>query len=164
MITEKPTEKEAVHKLEEELKTQLEEKSKLSEDRLNQLKYLQADFDNYRKKFEKEKKDIIKLANENLIKEFLIVLDDLERAQKENENNKGLSLLYKNFLKILEKNGLKQIESLGKKFNPILHEVLTKEESEEDEGIILEEFQKGFMLKDKVIRPSKVKISGEKIN
>jgi molecular chaperone GrpE len=158
MITEKPAEKEAIQKLKEEL----EEKSKLSEDRLNQLKYLQADFDNYRKNFEKEKKDIIKLANENLIKEFLIILDDLERAQKENENNKGLSLLYKNFLKILEKNGLKQIESLGKKFNPNLHEVLMKEESEEDEGIILEEFQKGFMLKDKVIRPSKVKISGEK--
>ena len=162
MTAEKPTEKETVHKLEEELKIQLEEKNKLAEDRLNKLKYLQADFDNYRKNFEKEKKDIIKLANENLIKEFLVVLDDLERAERENGNNKGLSLLYKNFLNILEKNGLKKIECLGRKFNPNLHEVLMKEESEEDEGIILEEFQKGFILNSKVIRPSQVKIS-EKI-
>ena len=142
--------------------TELTEKAKLADDRLNQLKYLQADFDNYRKKFDKEKEDIIRLANENLIKELLTVLDDLERSIKliQDETNKnGLVLVYKNFLKILEKHGLKQIESLGKKFDPNLHEVLMKEKSEKEEGVILEEIQKGFMLKSKVIRPSQVKIT-----
>ena len=160
--TEKLTKKKAQEEI-EALKNGLNEKTKLSEDRLNQLKYLQADFDNYRKKFDKEKEEIIKLANENLIKELLVVLDDLERALKETENKHGLLLLYKNFLKILEKQGLKQIESVGKKFNPNLHEVLTKEKSEKENEMILEEFRKGFMLKEKVIRPSQVKIS-EKID
>src|SRR3989338_9909864 len=67
--------------------TELIENSKLAEERLNQLKYLQADFDNYRKNFEKEKESIIRLANEKIIKELLVVLDDLERAQKENNEN-----------------------------------------------------------------------------
>ena len=155
-VAEKLTKKKAQEEI-QKLEKQLEEKTKLADDRLNQLKYLQADFDNYRKKFDREKEDIINLANENLIKEMLIVLDDLERALK--ENKQGLLLLHKNFLKILEKHGLKYIECAGKKFDPRLHEVLMKEKSEKEDGTILEEFQKGFMLKLKVIRPSQVKIS-----
>ncbi len=147
------------------LSNDLREKSSLAEDRLNQLRYLQADFDNYRKKFDKEKEDIIKLANENLVKELLVIADDFERCVKETHDDKikkGLELVYKNFLKILEKYGLKQIESIGKKFDPNYHEVLMKENSDKD-GVILDEIQKGFMLKNKVIRTSKVKI-GEKQN
>jgi len=145
-----------------ELKKQLDEKTKLAEERLNQLKYLQADFDNYRKNFEREKEAIIELANENLIKDLLIVLDDFERALKsvENERNKeGLAMLHKNFLKILERHGLKQIEALGKKFDPYYHEAFLKEKSDKEDGTVLEELQKGYMLKSKVIRHSKVKIA-----
>jgi len=147
------------------LEKELEEKAKLAEDRLNQLKYLQADFDNYRKKFEREKEDIIRLANENLIKELIIILDDFERSLNEVKDEKlktGLFLIYKNLFKLLEKHGLKQIEALGKRFDHNFHEVLLKESSDK-EGIILEEFQKGYILKSKVIRTSKVKI-GEKQN
>lgn len=147
------------------LQKELEENKNLAQDRLNKLKYLQADFDNYRKKFDREKEDIIKLANENLIKELLVIIDDFERSLeqiKDQEAKKGFILVYKNLLKILENYGLKQINDLGKKFNPNHHEVLLKEPNEKD-GIILEELQKGFMLKNKIIRTSKVKI-GEKQN
>ncbi len=140
----------------------LEEYKKLSEERLNQIRYLQADFDNYRKKFEKEKENIIRLANENLINELIVVLDDFESSVKliENEKNKeGIILIQKKFFSLLQKHGLVEIESMGKKFDPNFHEVLCKELSEHDEDEIIEEIQKGYVLCSKVIRPSKVKVS-----
>jgi len=145
-----------------ELQREMEEKARLAEERLNQLKYLQADFENYRKNFDREKEFIIELANEGLIKDLLVILDDFERALQsvENERNReGLVMLYNNFLKILEKHGLRQIEALGKKFDPYYHEALLRESSDKEEGTILEELQKGYMLKSKVIRHSKVKIA-----
>ena len=147
------------------LENEIKETKILAEERLNQLKYLQADFDNYRKKFDKEKEDIIKLANENLIKELLVVVDDFERSLiqiQDEEIKNGLLLIYKNLIKILEKHGLKKIESIGQKFDPNYHEVLMKENSDKEDGMILEELTKGFILKSKVIRPSQVKIA-EKI-
>jgi len=161
MEQKKQNNKEEVQEI--NLETELTEKSKLAEDRLNQLKYLQADFDNYRKKFDKEKDDIIELANEKLVKELLVIVDEFEICLKEikdEKSKKGLELIYKNLLKILQSHGLNEIESLGKKFNHNYHEVLMKENSDKD-GIVLEEFQKGYMLKSKVIRTSKVKV-GEK--
>lgn len=153
-----------VNEIQEEVLTklqkELEENKKLAEERLTHLKYLQADFDNYRKKFDKEKEDIINLANEKLIKELLIIVDEFKIAidKIENEKNRnGLSLVYKNFRKILENYGLKEINSLDKKFDPNYHEALMKEQSDKD-GLVLEELQKGFILKTKVIRPSKVKV------
>ncbi|MEM3113075.1 MAG: nucleotide exchange factor GrpE [Candidatus Pacearchaeota archaeon] len=146
----------------EEVKEKLEKTNKLAEERLNQLKYLQADFDNYRKKFEREKEEIIKLANETLIKELIVILDDFDAAIKisrDEENKKGLLTLKKKFFDILVNHGLKKIEALGKKLNPEFHEVLCKELSNHDEDEIIEEIQKGYMLKSKVIRTSKVKIS-----
>ncbi len=145
-----------------ELKKQLEESKKLAEERLNQLKYLQADFDNYRKQFEKEKEQTIKLANETLIKELIVTLDDFDaaiRLSAEGENKKGLLTLKKKFFDILVNQGLKETEALGKKFNPEFHEVLCKELSKHNEDEIIEEIQKGYILKSKVIRTSKVKVS-----
>src|SRR3989338_3047585 len=118
--------------------TELIENSKLAEERLNQLKYLQADFDNYRKNFEKEKESIIRLANEGLVKDFLPLLDDFEKAMQVEKDKQGLTLLYKKLLKILEAYGLKPIDSLGKKFDPFYNEVLLKEKSDKEEGTILE--------------------------
>ena len=137
-----------------------------SREYLNQLKYLQADFENYRKNFEKERGKIIELANENLIKELLIIIDDFERALNsiENEKNKeGLIMLHKNFFKVLETYGLKKIEAMGKKFDPYHHEALLKEKSDKEDGIILEEIQPGYMLKSKIIRHSKVKVADNKV-
>jgi len=158
---QKLTEKELQEKI-EKLQKELEEKTKLAEERLNQLKYLQADFDNYRKNFEKDKEKITEMANESLIKELLGFIDDFERALQliENEKNKeGLIMLYKNIFKVLENHGLKKIDALGKKFNPYYHEALLKERSDKEEGIILEEIQPGYILKSKVIRHSKVKVA-----
>lgn len=158
---EKTVDMEKINKLEKELSVQ----KNLTEECLNRLKYLQADFDNYRKNFEKEKEHIINLANEALVKELLVIVDEFEHAlktMKEESDRKGVELIQKNFLKILERYGLKKIECVGKKFDPFLHEVLLKEKSDKDDGIVLEEIQKGYMLKSKVIRPSKVKVS-EKI-
>ena len=155
------TKKELQEKV-ENLQKELGEKIKLVEERLNQLKYLQADFDNYRKNFEKEKEKIIELANENLMKELLVVVDDLERALQsiENERNKeGLIMLHKNLVKALENHGLKKIEALGKKFDPHHHEALLTVKSEKEEGMVVEELQPGYMLKSKIIRHSKVKVA-----
>jgi len=143
------------------LRKELEERGKLAEDRLNQLKYLQADFDNYRKNFERERENIVRLANEGLIIDLLVVVDDFERAlsiMKNGKDKDGVKMVYSNLIKILENQGLRPIETAGKKFDPNFHEVLCKEVCDKDDGFILEELQKGFMLKSKVIRPSKVKI------
>jgi molecular chaperone GrpE len=144
------------------LRKKLEEKAKLAEDRLSQLRYLQADFENYRKNFERERENIIRLANEDLISDLLVVVDDFGRAlsaMKECKDKEGVMMVYSNFIKILENKGLRQIETSGKKFDPNLHEAICREACEKDDGLILEELQRGFMLKSKVIRPSKVKIS-----
>jgi len=146
----------------ERLKTDLEEKTHLAEERLERLKYLQAEFDNFRKWSEKEKGSIITLANENLIKDLLVIIDDLERAlpSLEQEKNKvGIEMIYKNFVKTLSAYGLQPITCLGKKFDPQLHEALCTEKCKKEPNTVLEELEKGYQLKSKVIRPSKVKIA-----
>jgi molecular chaperone GrpE len=146
----------------EQLKKDLEEQTRLAEERLNRLKYLQADFDNYRKWSEKEKASIIELANENLIKDLLVILDDFEQALPSLEleqNRKGMQMIQKKLLKILKDYGLHPIECVGKKFDPQLHEVICKGRSNEEPNTILEDIGKGYQLKSKVIRPSKVKIA-----
>ncbi|MBI4018900.1 MAG: nucleotide exchange factor GrpE [Candidatus Aenigmarchaeota archaeon] len=131
------------------------EMKKLAEERLSQIKYLQADFDNYRKHFEKERKAIIALANEELMFSMLPVLDAFDAAAKAGQ---GAEALHKKLLSVLEKHGLIAIDTQGRRFNPAHHEALVSEKGDED-GVILEEFQKGYMLNGKVLRTSKVKIS-----
>jgi molecular chaperone GrpE len=146
----------------EQLKKDLDEQTHLAEERLNRLKYLQADFDNYRKWSEKEKTSIVALANENLIKDLLVILDDFEQALPSLEleqNREGMQMIQKKLQKILKDYGLHPIECVGKKFNPQLHEVICKERSNEEPNTILEDIAKGYQLKSKVIRPSKVKIA-----
>jgi molecular chaperone GrpE len=146
----------------EQVKKDLENQTRLAEDRLNRLKYLQADFDNYRKWSEKEKASIIALANENLIKDLLVILDDFEQALPSLEleqNREGMKMVRKKMVKILKEYGLQSIECVGKKFDPHFHEVICKERCNEEPDTILEDIGKGYQLKSKVIRPSKVKIA-----
>lgn len=140
---------------------------KLAEERLSQLTYLRADFENYRKNAEKEKRQTILFAQEGLILELLPLLDEMMEAilQTEGKNKEGLELLYTHFLNILEKNGVGSIETEGKPFDPFIHEAIGKEEGED--GMILKDVQKGYTLHGKVIRPSKVIIGashGERKN
>ncbi len=144
------------------LKEKLEKAEKLAEERLNQLKYLQADIENLRKRFEKEKSEIIRLANKSLIRELLVVLDSFDAAIKiteEGKNKKGLLMLEKKFFDILVEYGLKEIEAIGKKFNPNFHEALCKEFSKQQDNEIIEVIQKGYIINSDVIRTSKVKVS-----
>jgi molecular chaperone GrpE len=91
------------------------------------------------------------------------VLDNFEVALKNTENSaefvKGVEMIYAQMMDVLGKAGLKRIDAEGKKFNPYVHEALMQEPSGRDEGIIIEEFQKGYMLNDSVLRHSKVKVS-----
>jgi molecular chaperone GrpE len=147
------------------LQEALSEQKRSTEEHLNRLKYLQADFDNYRKKFDREKEMIVALAEERLITDLLTTVDDLERIlQVSNDTiqKEGLVLLYRNFMKVLESHGLKRIESVEKKFDPYYHEAYCTEVCDCENDIILEEFQSGYMLKTKVIRPAKVKVAVKK--
>jgi molecular chaperone GrpE len=146
----------------ERLKTELDEKTLLAEERLNRLKYLQADFDNYRKWSEKEKGAVIALANEDLIKDLLVILDDFERALpslEQEKNKEGILMIQKKLLKILAGYGLHPIDCVGKKFDPNFHDVLCKEQCDKDPDTVINEIGKGYQLKSKVIRPSKVVIA-----
>jgi molecular chaperone GrpE len=146
----------------EQLKKELEEQTRLAEERLNQLKYLQADFENFRRWSAKEKETITSLANERLVCDLLVVLDDFERALPsltQEENRQGMEMIYKKMVKILAEYGLQPIECVGKKFDPRYHEVLCTERCREEQNTILEDFGKGYQLRSKVIRPSKVKIA-----
>ena len=135
---------------------ELEQEKSKEEKYLEQLQRLQAEFDNYRKRVDKEKQEILKNSNKDLIIKLLNVLDNFELALKHTDD-KGIKMIYSELYSILEKQGLKQIKAEGK-FNPELHEVLIQEKGKKD-GIILEELQKGYTLNNKLIRTSKVKIS-----
>ncbi|MBU2634568.1 MAG: nucleotide exchange factor GrpE [Nanoarchaeota archaeon] len=133
----------------------------LAEEYLNDLKRLKAEFENYQKRTEKEKIEFCKYASESLILKLLNTLDDFERALENSPNDdfaKGVNLILTNFKKILEQEGVKLIKETH--FNPYKHEALAHEEGEENK--ILEEFQKGYTLHDKTIRPSKVKVGKKK--
>jgi molecular chaperone GrpE len=123
---------------------------------MEKFQRLQAEFANYEKRTEKEKVELLGNANAGLISQLLEVLDNFDLALKHNEDA-GVAMIHGDLLRVLEKHGLKAIGIEGK-FNPKFHEALAQERGEED-GIILGEFQRGYLLNDKLLRASKVKIS-----
>jgi molecular chaperone GrpE len=162
MTGEGPPSGEDPEKRIERLQGELEEARRLAEERLARLQYLQAEFENYRKSLEKEKDQAIQRAREALVTDLLPVLDDLDQALPclEGERNReGFRLLSRKLRKVLGDIGLSAIEALGKPFDPRLHEAIAREESSLEAGIVLEEYQKGYLLGLKVIRPSRVKIA-----
>jgi molecular chaperone GrpE len=139
----------------------------------NTLKRIQAEFENYKKRVDKENSQLIKNSNANLITELLPVLDSFELAIKNSTGNsngtsevdkykKGIELMYAQLFSILTDQGLRIIETKDKKFDPYKHEVLLVKESDKEEDTILQEFQKGYMLNDIILRHSKVMISTHK--
>ncbi|MFH0956462.1 MAG: nucleotide exchange factor GrpE [Candidatus Aenigmatarchaeota archaeon] len=132
--------------------------SELSE----RMQYLQADFENYKKHMDRQKEESEKRANEGLITEMLPVLDALEAAIEKDKNaqdKEGIELIQRNLLSVLGKRGLRRIEAAGEKFDPYYHEALMSAPSEAEEGIVIEELQKGYTLNGAVIRHSKVRVS-----
>jgi len=130
------------------------------------LKKVQADFENYRKRVEKEKAEFTQFASQELIRRLLPLLDSFQLALADSKNaeefKKGVELIYSQLWQILETEGLKPIDALDKQFDPYYHEALMQEESDKPENTVVEELQKGFMLKDNVIRASKVKVAKKK--
>lgn len=131
----------------------------------NKLLRLQADYLNYKNRVEKEKTQTYGNAVSDVINCLLPVVDNLERAleAESSDNNsfkEGVKMIYDQLMGILEKKGLKEIEALHKPFDHNFHYgVAFEAESEEEDGTIIEVFQKGYTVNDKVIRPSMVKIS-----
>ncbi len=141
------------------------EKKKTESDELQtHLIRLQADFENYQKHVAREQEKFVKTANRNLMKDLLDVIDSLEKAiqsikEKDRETAEGLEMIYQNLINTLGKHGLKPIQAQGEKFDPYLHEIMLQEESDKEEGTILEELQKGYMLNSTVLRHTKVKVA-----
>jgi molecular chaperone GrpE len=165
--TEIKTETEA--RSEEYLKELQDIKKQLQEEKDRCLR-LSAEFDNFRKRILKEREEFIKYSNEKLILELIDVLENLERglenAKKAENKDKlieGMDIIYRQFRNILEKYGLTPIKAVGEKFDPYKHEAMMQTLTDEcDDGTILEEFAKGYMLNNRVIRYSKVRVSKKK--
>ena len=149
------------------LKHELEKERKLASEYKEHLQRLAADFENYRKRLEKEREDFIKFSKEDLIYEFLPILDNFEMALHHVKNTtepkkiiEGIELIERQFHNILKKEGLEVIETKGKKFNPHIHEAIMHEGTNKyPEDIIIEELRKGYILGGKVIRPAQVKVA-----
>jgi molecular chaperone GrpE len=146
----------------------LKEEAEKSKENWDRLLRLQADFDNNRKRLEKERQEFAKFANEGIILELLNILDDLERAvelaQSGHEDfaafKKGTEMILAHLYELLKEHGIKPIEARGKIFDPHFHEALMQaEDKAAPENTILEEMQKGYLLNDRVIRTAKVKVS-----
>ena len=142
----------------------LDVKNELTEQK-DKFVRLQAETDNFRKRLSREKEEFSQYANERLFKELLPIFDNFERALEDPSNDikslkEGLAMILKQFSSFLEKERVEPIEAIGKKFNPMIHEVLTSEESSEhEENTIISQFVKGYMINNRVIRPSQVVIS-----
>ncbi len=129
------------------------------------LQRVQADFENYKRRVDEEKKDLIAYSQSKSVSEILPVIDTFEVALKNSCDHeqflKGVELIYSQFMTALSSMNVKTFEAVGKKFDPHLHEILMQEEqdvSEEKDGEIIEEFQKGYMIGDKILRTAKVKV------
>ncbi len=148
----------------EELKARLEEEKENSAKMLDMAKRLQADFENYRKRTERDAEEYRKYATKDLVSQLLNIADDLERAlasvKEETSLSEGVRAVRGNLMKILESQGLREIPADGK-FDPNMHEALMVSEGDEDD-MIAEVYQKGYMMNGKVLRYAKVRVTKKK--
>ena len=147
-----------------ELEERIELLQRERDEYLDDLKRVAADFDNYRKRMQRDQAALVVRAHERLVKELLPVLDDLERAlvaAEEHEEARledGVRLVHRELRTSLSKEGLFEIETDGE-FDPHVHEALLTQPSEEGDGVILQVIQKGYRLGDRVLRPARVVVS-----
>jgi molecular chaperone GrpE len=174
-MEEKVTENNKKDKLEEKFVTlkepeylKLKEEADKAKEYWDRLLRLQAEFENTRKRLEREKQDFIKFANEGIILELLNILDDLERTVELAQNKhqdlsaflKGIEMVLAHLYEMLKEYGVKPIESKGKIFDPLYHEALMQaEDKDAPENTVVEELQKGYLLNDRVVRTAKVRVS-----
>jgi molecular chaperone GrpE len=151
------------------LKKDIEEHKRLAQDNYEKFLRAYAELENYKKRVEKDRAENLKYANEGLLRHLLPFIDNLERAvdhalAEENDHSKalieGVELTLKDLVKVLENYGLTPIESVGKPFDPSVHEAMMQVESEiQEPETVVEEFQKGYLIKDRLLRPARVSVA-----
>ncbi|MDD5747222.1 MAG: nucleotide exchange factor GrpE [Candidatus Omnitrophica bacterium] len=149
---------------------QLRDKEKESLEIREKMLRLQADFENIRKRLDREKIEFIKYSNEQIIKDLIPFVDDFQRAftaaDKTNDFNvlhRGVEMILNHLVALLKDKGVSAMDVVGKPFNPSYHEAMLQVESDEyPENTVVEELQKGYLLNDRVIRTAKVKVAKPK--
>jgi len=160
------TDPEAVTTAEEEpietsTASELEIERKRNEELLNRIKYLQADFENYRKRVSRETEEVVKLASEALVVRLLPVLDDLDAALQhtDGEPAKGIRMVQENLLKALRAVGLEEIPAESQTFDPYLHDCIQQvSDPGREDGAVAEVVLKGYRLQDRILRPAQVTV------
>jgi molecular chaperone GrpE len=151
----------------EELKNLLAQKTKEAQENYDRYLRLAAELDNFKKRQEREVTELRQFANENLLKELVPVLDNLERALEHGRQSEapealmeGLDLVSQDFLKVLGRFGVTPINSVGERFDPAYHHAVMEEEaSEVEDQTVLKELQKGYLLQNRLLRPAMVVVS-----
>ena len=150
-----------------QLEVTLAEKDRLIEEHIERYKRLQADFENLRRRTRQEKEDLSMVVAQNILLDLLPVVDNFERAlgtattQDAAQMLLGVEMIHRQFVQVLEKCGLTTVEALDQIFDPQKHEaVMRVEDAEKADGTVVEELQKGYAVRGKVIRPSMVKVVG----
>jgi len=147
----------------ERTKRELEEERKKASDYFKRLKWMQAEYENLQKRIERENEKMVKFANGRLIEKLLVVVDDFERIANSLNDKKieeGMRMVLKNFIAILRSNGVEKIDSVGKKLNPLEHEVVDVVNDDNIESdVIVEELRTGYRFNGKVLRSALVRIN-----
>jgi molecular chaperone GrpE len=154
-----------------EMEEKLESMEQEAKENYDRLLRTSAEFENYQKRAAREMNDFRKFANESFVKAMLPVVDNLDRAVESSNNDKhadtsvleGVKMTVKEILKVFEQYNVKPFESLGKTFDPSLHQAVMQEETEEHpENSVVQELQKGYMMHDRLLRPAMVVVSKTK--
>ena len=157
----------------EQLKSELDQVRQAAADEHDRLLRLSAEFENYKKRMDRQVEEFKKYANESLLKELLTVVDNLERAISSTDVDKGVTseacviegveMTLNEILKILKKFDVTPIEAKGKPFDPVYHEAMMQEETDEyPENTVINELQKGYLIHDRLLRPAMVVVSKPK--
>lgn len=155
--------------------SELDSAKALAEKNKNDFLYLRAEFDNYRRNMIKERSDLLKYGSERLLVEILSILDNFERALEakstlastDNLSNyiKGIEMTYQELKAVLTRFGVSEVPALGLPFDPLVHEALSSEETDEVKpGHVFRVFKKPYKLHDRIIRPAQVVVAKESTN
>ena len=167
---ENSTEAETV---DEDLTARLQTAEQKAQENYDRLLRISAEFDNYKKRTAREMQEVVKYANERMAKELLIVVDNLERAIEaacvgcadDDPLVKGIHLTLSEVLKILERHKIQPVKALGEPFDPNFHQAMMQEEVEDQPpNTVVREMQKGYVMHDRLLRPSMVVVSKAKAN
>jgi molecular chaperone GrpE len=147
------------------LRQELADEKKKNGELLTRLMYAQADFDNYRKRMDKEAKEASESQTKSLVTKMLVVQDELDLAAKHVESDtesaelkEGIDMVRKNLGAALESVGVQRIDAVGKPFDPSIHEAVEKAQGDSDRNIVVEEIRPGFTFKGQLLRPTMVKV------